>query len=113
MKCVVGRFLRVVKDALAVVPRARTILDAGCGEGFISRRIACLRPGATVFALDVDPLVLRDVAANGPASVIPVCGSIYRLPFRDRQFDVVVRLEVLEHLEEPEKGLKEVVRVAD
>ena len=39
-------------------------------------------------------------------------GSAYDLPYKDNSFDLVVCTEVLEHLNEPEKVLKETLRVS-
>jgi SAM-dependent methyltransferase len=38
-------------------------------------------------------------------------GSIYELPFEDESFETVMCSEVLEHLTEPEKGVRELARV--
>ena len=40
-------------------------------------------------------------------------GSIYELPYKDKAFDLVLCTEVLEHLENPDKALKELVRVSN
>ena len=37
--------------------------------------------------------------------------SVEKLPFKARYFDVIIGISVLEHLENPEKGIKEVARV--
>jgi len=39
-------------------------------------------------------------------------GSIYELPYKNNSFDLVICTEVLEHLEEPTKALKEILRVS-
>jgi ubiquinone/menaquinone biosynthesis C-methylase UbiE len=39
-------------------------------------------------------------------------GSIYNLPFENNSMDIVLCSEVLEHLEKPEKGLRELLRAA-
>ena len=39
-------------------------------------------------------------------------GSVYELPYKDNSFDLVICTEVLEHLEEPAKALKEILRVS-
>jgi ubiquinone/menaquinone biosynthesis C-methylase UbiE len=38
--------------------------------------------------------------------------DIYSLPFEDKSFDTVTCSEVLEHLTEPEKAIRELLRVA-
>jgi ubiquinone/menaquinone biosynthesis C-methylase UbiE len=38
-------------------------------------------------------------------------GNIYDLPYKNSEFDLVICTEVLEHLKEPDKALKELKRV--
>jgi SAM-dependent methyltransferase len=38
--------------------------------------------------------------------------SIYELPYKDNSFDLVICTEVLEHLDDPQKALQEMVRVS-
>ena len=50
---------------------------------------------------------------NHPPELSLKQGNIYELPYEDNSFDVVLCLEVLEHLEYPERALKaELQRVA-
>jgi SAM-dependent methyltransferase len=53
---------------------------------------------------------LKILAENAP-EVTAVGGSIYKLPFADKFFDTVMCLEVLEHLDSPDKGMEELCRV--
>ena len=39
-------------------------------------------------------------------------GDIYKLPYKSNSFDLVVCTEVLEHLENPKKALRELIRVS-
>ncbi len=41
-----------------------------------------------------------------------ICASIYNLPFKDNNFDIVISCETLEHLEFPFKALKEIIRTS-
>ncbi|MCI9887306.1 methyltransferase [Micrococcales bacterium 31B] len=50
--------------SLNAVPAAGALLDAGCGWGPIALTLALLRPGATVYAIDVNPLALEVCAEN-------------------------------------------------
>src|SRR5262249_18340634 len=49
---------------------------------------------------------------RNPDSAAQVIGSVDALPFPSRRFDVVTCLEVLEHLDHPERALGELRRVA-
>lgn len=42
---------------------------------------------------------------------VDVVGSIYEIPFKDSTFDIITSFMVMEHLNEPLKGLKECHRV--
>jgi SAM-dependent methyltransferase len=88
------------------------ILDAGCGKGqpmkFINRH-----HGYFAVGLDIYEPYLKQCDRQKIHDEY-VRGNITALPFKDRSFDVVLCLEVLEHLErrDGEKLLKELERVA-
>jgi ubiquinone/menaquinone biosynthesis C-methylase UbiE len=83
-------------------------LEVGCGEGVIADKLS--RRFAEVVALDLPDAGLR---ADWRSYVGPrfLHASAHALPFADDQFDVVVAAEVLEHLPDPEQGLREMARV--
>jgi 2-polyprenyl-3-methyl-5-hydroxy-6-metoxy-1,4-benzoquinol methylase len=93
--------------------RPTRILSLGCGEGFDAKHIhekASLR-GARYCGLDLNPKALetaQEVLAGIPFA--PIQGDIYHLPFKLNGFDVILCLEVLEHLEHPERILGELAR---
>jgi len=88
-----------------------SVLDAGCGEGVLTREIAAMLPGSRLVGLDVPSPVLRSHwRAHGGAEFVE--GSIYSLPFAAGEFSLVVALEVLEHLERPAEALVELARVS-
>jgi SAM-dependent methyltransferase len=93
-----------------VAPAPRRILDAGCGEGFAMRAIFG-HAYAEVVGLDGSPRAARLAGRLNPGRGF-AAGDLYALPFPDRSFDLVVCLEVLEHLEEPQAGLRELIRVS-
>jgi ubiquinone/menaquinone biosynthesis C-methylase UbiE len=84
-------------------------LEVGCGEGVIADRLH--RRFGEVVALDLPDAGLRADwrRYRGPRFLH---ASAHELPFADDQFDVVVAAEVLEHLSDPELGLREMARVA-
>ena len=96
------------------------VLDMGCGAG--RHAFALYRRGADVVALDLDEAELKDVAgmfaamrdegeAPAGATASAVRGSAYDLPFEDEAFDRVVAAEVLEHLPQDERAMRELFRV--
>lgn len=86
----------------------RSPLEVGAGEGVISERLV-ERFGSAV-ALDLPDAGLREEwrARPGPAYLH---ADAQRLPFADSTFDLVVCVEVLEHLPDPRAGLRELARV--
>ena len=111
--------LTVDFDRFPVGPGDR-VLDMGCGGG--RHAFALYRRGAEVVALDLDEAELKDVAgmfaamheageAPAGARASAVRGSAYALPFDDDSFDRVVAAEVLEHLPQDERAMRELFRV--
>lgn len=93
--------LRRIED-LAVGP---SILDAGCGTGFLSRRLAA-RFAVTAADMQVPP------SAQGSEPEASFCEcDLERLPFGDQQFDTVVCAHTIEHLLHPESAIAELRRV--
>ena len=108
----VARFLRAVDDAVAEVGPS-SVLDAGCGEGTVTARVARRLPRATVVGLDVgDPRLVAEWDERAGENLVFHSGSAYALPYPDGAFELVCALEVLEHLERPAEGLDELARVS-
>lgn len=102
----------VVAGTLAarVTPAPARILDAGCGEGFAMRAVFG-SARAELVGLDGSLGAVQVAGALNPTRGF-TAGDLYALPFPDRSFDLVVCMEVLEHLDDPERGLRELVRVS-
>ena len=103
----------------AITPGDR-VLDMGCGGG--RHAFALYRRGADVTAFDMDAAELKDVAAMfaameqagevpAGASARTVRGTAYDLPFADGSFDKVIAAEVLEHLPQDDRAMRELFRV--
>ncbi|KAI5968978.1 hypothetical protein CANMA_001974 [Candida margitis] len=95
------------------------VLDVGCGPGSITIDIAknYLSQGGSVIGIEPTPEVI-DTANNLKQSIAAdvdnvsfQIGSIYKLPFDDNTFDLVHAHQVVVHLEDPVKALKELARV--
>jgi ubiquinone/menaquinone biosynthesis C-methylase UbiE len=88
-----------------------SLLDAGCGEGFIAEQIRQCFPKWNITGVDgAEEAVL--FARKHAKGVDFKVGNLYSLNFSDRAFDIVVCSEVLEHLDDPGKALKELNRVS-
>lgn len=88
------------------------ILDAGSGEGFTLNQIKKNKIGKSYQGVDISGEAVKLANKNFPSFNI-VNGDIYKLPYKDNSFDLVICSEVLEHLKEPEKALKEIIRVSN
>lgn len=97
--------------ALSLGERPASVLEVGCGEGFVLEFLRGRMPHLQLQALDADEVALS--LARGRSGGIPLyLADAAHLPFLDRSFDLVLCLEVLEHLEEPLPALVELARVS-
>jgi len=100
-------------SVLSFVSEGDTVLDAGCGEGSLSRMLA--KKGARVTGTDIsEPNVAnaQKLAVSEGLSIHFQTADLEKLPFPDNSFDVVVCSHVLEHIPDFDKGLQEIFRVA-
>lgn len=96
------------------VPAGARILDAGCGTGEISSRLAALYPGAAVLGVDVlDPPL--EIARRRHGGLAPRLRfekrSVFGLDLPAGTFDLTVCRHVIQSIPEPERALAELVRV--
>ncbi|MEN3315705.1 MAG: hypothetical protein V7605_1939 [Acidimicrobiaceae bacterium] len=103
------RFLRRLDRAVGGCGSPGTILEVGTGEGVIAARMTRRFPEAVVVGVDLpEPSLARDWAG---APWVPAFADAGRLPVRDGSIDLVLAIEVLEHLEDPDAALAELARV--
>ena len=82
---------------------ARTLLDVGCGSGAFGRLVRSIRPDMELWAVEPDPASAR-AAEDGFDHVI--VGQFPNQELPRGYFDVVMCADVLEHMAEPEEGLR-------
>ena len=90
MRDVAGKLLA----AAGLPPRGR-LLDVGCGSGQTMRWFTDDHPGWTSCGVDVAP---EGISAAHAMSLPAVIGSALNLPFGSQSADLVITLDVLQHL---------------
>jgi 2-polyprenyl-6-hydroxyphenyl methylase / 3-demethylubiquinone-9 3-methyltransferase len=86
------------------------ILDVGCGGGFVSNALA--KAGFSVTGIDQSEEALSIAKIyDSSQSVDYQLADAYHLPFADESFDFVCAMDFLEHVEDPERVVREVSRV--
>jgi len=107
-KAMMRRFLATL-DRMVEGLQPTNLLEVGVGEGEILQRMAARFPAATVLGLDLpDEHLAEEWRRRGlPAEF----GDVTALRFADGEFDLVMAIEVLEHVPEPDAALAELARV--
>ena len=87
-----------------------TILDAGCGEGFIDNILLENINSIKIKGLEYTREALEIAKEMNPKAEY-IQGDICNMPFADDFADIIICTEVLEHLKQPEKAVHELLRV--
>lgn len=87
------------------------ILEVGCGAGYSTQRLAGWLTGSTFVGGDLGFDLLKAASERNHGTTF-LQESVYSLAHPTDAFDVVVMLEVLEHLDDPGAALRELKRVA-
>lgn len=91
------------------------LLDIGCGPGTISIGLAKAVAPGEVIAVDLGTSQIEEARKRasdaGLSNLRFQCESVYSLPFKDGEFDLVFAHAVFEHLKEPVAALREIRRV--
>ena len=87
-----------------------SVLDVGCGGGFLSNHLA--RSGYRVTGLDASRESLVVATRHDATHTVKYeQGDALGLPYADASFDAVCAMDFLEHVEEPERVIEECSRV--
>ncbi len=102
--------------ALLDLREGHSVLDVGCGPGYLLRKAA--RRASLAVGVDLDHERLRANAASsvewaslGPHPAGFVVADGQRLPFADASFDRIICTETLEHVADAHMALRELARV--
>lgn len=98
---------RAVLDLVAARADERA-LDAGCGTGIYTRRLA--ERGVEVVGVDIDPEMVAATRLKVP-DAISIEADVTALPFPDDSFDLSLAVTLLCFVGCPERAVGELVRV--
>lgn len=96
------------REILKFIDDRKTIVDIGCGEGILLEKIVQRFTQKTAIGIDAS---IENVSICKTHNLKVYAGSVYELPLDDSSCDCVLFIEVIEHLDDPEKAIKEIYRV--
>jgi ubiquinone/menaquinone biosynthesis C-methylase UbiE len=91
-----------------LAPPDAAVLDVGCGLGDV---LASMPPSYRLSGMDYATHNVRVATKRLGERAQIVKGSIYEIPFESNRFDVALCLEVLEHIEDDARGVRDIARV--
>jgi ubiquinone/menaquinone biosynthesis C-methylase UbiE len=101
---------RLVKLLLSKFkPYPKNILDVGCGTGETLSFLRDIFPKSSLYGVDCSPKAVAFSKARLHKKIFKA--SALKLPFSSNSFDAILFLDVLEHISEHEKALREAKRV--
>ncbi len=113
------RWLGALDKAQSVVDLARdlapaTVLEIGAGEGSVLLRLSQLAFGQRLYAAEISSSAVEIIRKREIPHLVE-CSLFdgYRLPYRQRQFDLVILSHVIEHVENPRLLLYEASRLGN
>jgi len=85
------------------------ILDIGCGTGETLSFLKNTYPKTKLYGVDILGSAVKFTKSRGLKNIYKT--SANKLPFKDNYFDAVLFLDVLEHIKDDDKAIKEAKRV--
>jgi len=88
--------------------KKKRILDLGCGSGIYAKILR--RRGATVSGIDISSKMV-ELARQNVKNVDFKVGTVYKLPYKSRTFDIVLASLVVHYFSNLDKAFREIRRV--
>ncbi len=96
-------YYNFLKKLSSTLPPSSKILEAGCGSG---KGMACFK-SHDIYGIDISKEALNLSKQYGKIKE----GDIMDIPFKDNTFDLTYNSGVIEHFDNPQKAIDEMVRV--
>lgn len=91
-----------------ITPAYRSVLDVGCGRGYLLDQLIVEFPHLQVHGCDIQP-----EKAYQKRRFSYTQARVEMLPFKDRQFDLVICAHTLEHIPNLFQAIDELVRITN
>jgi len=109
-KLLLENFYKTIVSQISPL-KVKNILDAGCAEGFTLERIKENNICKNLEGVDFSKKSIELGKKIHPKLNLKQ-GDVYNLKYGSNSFDLVLCMEVLEHLKNPVKALSEIIRVS-
>jgi len=93
-------------------PEVSTFLDVGCAEGYYINLVSHIRSNIDCVGVDISHRYIKKAKLRNPNAEFILCDAEF-LPFKKRAFDLVLCSEVLEHVPNYTRALKELLDVTN
>ena len=97
-------------ELIRSIVRHKTVLELATGTGLIAKHI--VNAAAHIEATDASPEMIAEAKRNNRSAKLHFSvQDMFRLPYADKSFDVVIVSNALHIVPQPEKALQEIKRV--
>jgi ubiquinone/menaquinone biosynthesis C-methylase UbiE len=101
---------RAIIDGIGSVSPGATIADLGCSTGFLLEDLREAHPDAVLVGVDMIAAGLRKAHVAVPEARL-LQADVCQLPLEDESIDAVVSANLLEHVPDDRRALREIARV--
>ena len=109
-RALIKRFVTAVHELFESGDAPKSVLEIGVGEGFLSGFLSERYPEVKFTGVDLNQADLDLLAQKFPR-IERHCANIYDLSALPGGYDLVICAEVLEHVDEPQRALEQIVRL--
>lgn len=109
-RALIKRFVSKLHELFESGSPPRSVLEIGVGEGFLSGFLAERYPAVEFSGVDLNQQDLELLAKKFPR-IKRYCANIYDLSALPGGYDLIICAEVLEHVDEPQRALEQIVKL--